>query len=142
MSGSTSVPKVEPLVKTESIYSLFDSKTWDKKMIQLNIIILLGVLSYVFCFFYVLIVKMSNNHIYKYKPELVYEIRTASTDEDTYKSIFSPEGRLAYYTRSRKRSSSRNVDKRDTPNTNEDYKHGSEYRKKTKTPPLNTSEES
>uniref|UniRef100_A0A0N5A6M1 Uncharacterized protein n=1 Tax=Parastrongyloides trichosuri TaxID=131310 RepID=A0A0N5A6M1_PARTI len=102
LSSTPVVPKVEPLVKTESIYLLFDSKTWDKRIIQLNIIILLGFLSYIFCICYVIIIKLSNYHIYKYKPELVYEIRTTDTDIYTYKSIFSPKDRLAYYTKGKK----------------------------------------
>uniref|UniRef100_A0A0K0DSS3 Uncharacterized protein n=1 Tax=Strongyloides stercoralis TaxID=6248 RepID=A0A0K0DSS3_STRER len=94
---STEVPPIQPIVKIESIHLLLDPKTWEKKIIHLNIIILLGLFSYIFCIAYVIIVKKSNSHFYGFKPELVYEIRTESTDEETYNSIFSPEERLAYY---------------------------------------------
>lgn len=56
-NNTTDIAKIEPRVKTESIYLLFDLKTWNKKVIQLNIIFLLSLLLYIFCFFYVIIVK-------------------------------------------------------------------------------------
>ncbi|CEF69538.1 Hypothetical protein SRAE_2000418600 [Strongyloides ratti] len=102
-NNTTDIAKIEPRVKTESIYLLFDLKTWNKKVIQLNIIFLLSLLLYIFCFFYVIIVKKSNDYIYGYKPELVYKIRTEPTDEDTYNCIFSPEKRLAYYCNANKK---------------------------------------
>uniref|UniRef100_A0A0N5C9J2 Uncharacterized protein n=2 Tax=Strongyloides papillosus TaxID=174720 RepID=A0A0N5C9J2_STREA len=94
---TTVLPKILPNVKTESIYLIFDSETWSKKIIQLNILFILGVFSYIFCIFYVIIIKMSKSHIYSHKPELVYEIRTEPTDDETYNCIFLPEARLAYY---------------------------------------------
>ncbi|CEF70572.1 Hypothetical protein SRAE_2000520000 [Strongyloides ratti] len=115
-NNTTQIPKIEPRIKIESIYLLFDSKTWSRKIIQLNVIFLLGILIYIFCFFYVIIVKKSNNYIYKYKPELVYEIRTEPTDEDTYNCIFLPEERLAHYS-----SANRRLITKSKPKKNKEY---------------------
>uniref|UniRef100_A0A0K0DTZ1 Uncharacterized protein n=1 Tax=Strongyloides stercoralis TaxID=6248 RepID=A0A0K0DTZ1_STRER len=94
---------IAPKIQIESIYLLFDSETWNRKIIQLNIIFILGIFLYIFCFCYIIIIKRANHYIYKYKTELVYEIRTEPTDEDTYKCIFSPDERLAYYANAKRR---------------------------------------
>ncbi|CEF65146.1 Hypothetical protein SRAE_1000339900 [Strongyloides ratti] len=50
-----------------------------------------------FCSFYIIIIEKANSHFYNYKPEIVYETSTESTDDKIYNSIFFSKERLAYY---------------------------------------------